>query len=77
MSIVVSRSVPVNSLGEVVVQVGVGTQEVTGSLSSGYFPVDSETQRVVMNLPSSGSNDVGDITKLETNNKDNVVGAIN
>lgn len=51
MAIKASAVWPVNSLGEIVAQVGTGNQTITGGLHSGFLPVDDSTNKLVINLP--------------------------
>jgi hypothetical protein len=60
---------PVNELGEVVVQVGVGTSNVVGMLPASLKPVDSVSGKMVVRLPDSvatfETNGVGVVTGLD------------
>lgn len=52
---------PVNALGEIVVQVGTGSQTITGGLHSGFVPVDPTSNKLVINLPDLESLTLADL----------------
>lgn len=70
--VVEASGLPVNALGEVVVALGIGTDEVVGTLPPNSFPIDNK--RLSLRLPAAVvDGDKVSGTTPDCRNKNNII----